>query len=257
MQICLPWRSKPTKGYFRIPILRLWLRQLKPSTQTRPYICLVGVCEDHVPFLLDLKQVETGSILVTSDPGCGKTNHLRILVESVISLNSPHEVQIAILTNHPEEWSDLTALPGFDQYLAGIFSWYESGSADLINDLVSLGEDRACGRHRGPTTLLIIDNLEHAFEADFEIQNGLHWLLEYGPLSQIRPMASMNAGLCPANDFWMDTFRTFLVGKIASDSLADSLGLAGLNSTKELIPNYEFRAFTGESWTKYYLPRCA
>jgi hypothetical protein len=219
-----------------------------------PKTCIVGLCSDHVPFLLDLTRAETGSLLVTSDPACGKTEHLRALAESAIRLNSPHEVQIAVITNDPDEWADLRDTPGYSRYFVGVYAWYEQGASDLVNYLVSLGEDRASGRHPGATVLLLVDDLSGVFTADFEIQNGMHWLLEYGPYSQIRPVASMDAQLCPPNPFWVDTFRTFLVGRIASDSLAESLGLSGVMSTKDLVPYAEFSAFTGETWTKYRLP---
>jgi len=219
-----------------------------------PKTCVVGLCADNVPFLLDLTRSETGSLLVTGDPACGKTEHLRIITESALRLNSPHEVQIAVITNDPDEWANLLETPGYQRYFIGVSAWYEQGASDLVNHLVSLGEDRATGRHPGSTILLIVDDLPGVFTADFEIQNGLHWLLEYGPYSNIRPIASMDAQLCPSNPFWVDTFRTFLIGKIASDSLAGSLGLSGVLTTKDLIPNHEFSAFTGQAWTKYSLP---
>jgi hypothetical protein len=219
-----------------------------------PQTCLVGLCEDNVPFLLDLTGSDTGSLLVTGDPSCGKTQHLKVIAESAICLNSPHEVQIAVITNDPDEWANLRETPGYARYFIGIFAWYEQGASDLVNQLVSLGEDRSSGRHPGATVLLLVDDLPGVFDADFEIQNGLHWLLEYGPCCHIRPVASMDAQLCPTNPFWVDTFRTFLVGRITSDSLAQSLGLCGVISTKELISNHEFSAFTGQAWTRYRLP---
>lgn len=219
-----------------------------------PQTCVVGLCEDNLPFLLDLTGSDTGSLLVTGDPSCGKTEHLKVLAESAIGLNSPHEVQIAVLTNDPDAWAGLRETPGYDRYFIGIFAWYEQGAGDLVNTLVSLGEDRSSGRHPGATVLLLVDHLPGVFEADFEIQNGLHWLLEYGSYSHIRPVASMDAQLCPSNPFWVDTFRTFLIGRIASDSLAQSLGLSGVMSTQNLISNHEFSAFTGQTWTRYRLP---
>jgi len=193
-------------------------------------------------------------LLVTGDPACGKTAHIKLIAESAICLNSPHEVQIAVITNNPEEWTHLRETPGYSRYFMGISAWYEQESSDMVNYLVSLGEDRSSGRHPGASVLLCVDGLAGVFNADFEIQNGLHWLLEYGPYSHIRPVASMEAQLCPTNSFWVDTFRTFLVGRIASDSLAQSLGLSDVLSTKDLISNHEFSAFTGQAWTKYRLP---
>ncbi len=127
----------------------------------------------------------------------------------------------------------LQKVPGYEKYFIEITAWYEQGANDLVNDLVSLGENRSSGRHPGATVLVILDDLPGVFNSDFEIQNGLHWLLENGAFSLIRPVASMDAQFSPANPFWIDAFRTFLVGKIASNSLAQSLGLTGMDSTKE------------------------
>jgi len=233
-----------------IPTLQELVEMVKPLP---PQSCLVGLCEDGIPFLLDLAKGETGSILVTGDINCEKVRQLQVMVESVIQLNSPHEVQVAVLTNDPERWSAFKQEPDLSPYFAGIYAWYEQGATDLINRLVSLGVDRSQGRHRGATILLIIDDLQGVFNADFETQNGLHWLLEYGVLSHIRSIASLDASQCIKNPFWIDAFRTFLVGRIESLSLVESLGYSQ-DSVANLIPGLEFIAYTGQSWLKYCLP---
>jgi len=219
-----------------------------------PQTCLIGTCADGVPFLLNLTGMETGSLLVTGDPGCGKTHHLQVMAESTIHINSPHEVQIAVITRDPDEWASLLKKPGYSRHFSGVYGWFEQGATDLINQLVTLGESRGSGRHPGATVLLLVDDLPDIFEADYEIQNGLHWLLENGLFSGIRVAASMDARFCPTNPFWVDTFRTFLIGKIESDATAQSLGLDGVGSTKDLMPQVEFSAYTGENWSKYRLP---
>jgi len=97
-----------------------------------PQTCVVGLCEDRIPFLLDLSQPETGSLLVTGDPACGKTAQLQLLVESVMQLNSPNEVKVGVLSRHPEDWTDQIEDPRYARHFLGIFSWYESDAADLV-----------------------------------------------------------------------------------------------------------------------------
>jgi hypothetical protein len=236
--------------HLQLPTVRELVQLVQPLP---PQSCLVGLCEDGIPFLLDLARSETGSLLVTGDSNCEKVQQLQVMVESVIQLNSPHEVQVAILTNDLERWSTFRDQPHYEPYISGIYAWYEQGATDLINRLVSLGVDRGQGRHRGATILLIIDDLQGIFNADFEIQNGLHWLLEYGAPAHIRPVACLDAAHCVINPFWIDAFRTFLVGRIESASLAESLGYSQELLTN-LIPGVEFIAYTGQSWLKYCIP---
>ena len=233
-----------------LPSLSNLIEMVQPAP---PKSCLVGMCEDGIPFMLDLTGSETGSILVTGDSGCGKTHQLQVMAESAMRMNLPHEVQICVLTGNPDEWEGYLRSHDDSRYIIGIYAWYEQGANDLINHLVALGESRSSGRHPGATVLFLIDDLTGVFEADFEIQNGLHWLLEYGPACGIRPIASIKAEHCPTNSFWVDAFRTFLVGRIESDSLAVSLGLEEGYSPKHLS-NLEFSAFTGQEWTKFRLP---
>jgi len=81
----------------------------------------------------------------------------------------------------------------------------------------------------------------------------LHWLLEYGAQTHIRSIASLDASQCVKNPFWIDAFRTFLVGRIESPSLADNLGYSQ-DLMESLSPGLDFIAYTGQTWLKYCLP---
>ena len=234
----------------RVPGIQELLESIQPLP---PQTCLVGLCEDGIPFLLDLARSETGALLVTGDPDCDRLAHLQVMVESLIQLNSPHEAQVAVLTGDLDRWSSFSGQPGFSSHLMGMHAWYEQGAADLINRLVALGVDRSQGRKRGPTILLVIDDLQGAFDTDFEMQNGLHWLLENGASNHIRTVASLDAPLCGKNPFWIDTIRTFLVGKTSTLSLVENLGCSP-DLVANLIPGFEYLAYTGQAWLKYRLP---
>ena len=216
--------------------------------------CLLGLCDDGAPFLFDLANRETGSLLLVGDAGAGKTHHLQTIVDSAVRLNAPHEVQIAVLTRDSDEWKALMKSPGYARYISGVYSWYEQGAINLIDQLVRLGENRNSGRHSGATVLLILDDLAGVFDASFETQNGLHWLLVDGPFSGIRPIASLDARLCPENPFWMDAFRTFLIGKVAASDSINSLGFSPEPETGSLVPGLEFCAFMGQQWMTYHVP---
>ncbi len=219
-----------------------------------PQSTLLGVCEDGAPFLLDLAGQETGALLITGDSGCGITRHLQATVAATILLNAPHEVQIAVLTRDPEKWKPLANMPGGRRHFSGIYAWYEQGAIDLIDQLINLADDRSSDRRTGATVLLVIDDLSGVFNAGFEAQNGLHRLLVDGPFSHIRPIASLDAQLCTPNPFWVDAFRTFLIGKVASGDTFKDLGFSLDPGALDLVDGLEFSAFTGQEWMKYRVP---
>ena len=221
---------------------------------TPPQTGMLGQCEDGAPFLLDLSGQETGSILLVGDPDSGKDHHLQTVVDSTIRLNAPHEVQVAVLTRNVDAWKPIAGMPGYSSHFSGIFAWYEQGAADLVHQLASLAEDRSSSRRSGATVLLVIDDLSGVFDADFETQNGLHWLLVDGPFSHIRPIASLDASLCSVNPFWVDTFRTFLIGKIEKGSALEEMGFSPEPDAMSLIPGLEYCAFMGQEWMKYRVP---
>ena len=65
---------------------------------------LLGRCNDGLPCLMTLTDPEIGAILIGGDAGCGKTHHLQVIVDSLLRTSAPHDMQIMILTHHPEEW---------------------------------------------------------------------------------------------------------------------------------------------------------
>jgi hypothetical protein len=216
--------------------------------------CLLGQCSDDAPFLFDLSNPETGSLLLVGDPGCGKTHHLQAVVESVIYLNAPHEVQVAVLTGDTTQWRVLVENPGHARYLMGVYSWYDQAAATLIEQLVHLGENRSNGRLNGPTVLLILDDLAGIFDATLETQNWLRWLLVDGPFTGIRPVGSLDSRMCADNPFWVDTFRTFLIGNVAVNDAIHGLGFNPEPEGTNLEAGLEFSAFTGQEWMTYRLP---
>jgi hypothetical protein len=246
-----PLFSFPKVKTHRVPTLGEVIAKIHPLP---PQSSVLGVCEDGIPFLLDLAGRETGSLLVTGDPDSEKTRQLQVIVESALRLNSPHEVQIAVLTRDPDEWLPFQKSPLFRRYFLGIHAWYEEDASNLVRRLVSLCEDRGNGRHPGANILLVMDGLENAFGADFEIQDGLHRLLDYGPSLKIRSFASLDAQYCSENPFWLNMFHTFLVGKISSEKTASELGFSYTPRSDAFLDNSEFNAFTGEDWLKYSLP---
>ena len=67
----------------------------------------LGVAFDGLPVLLNLHDHVPGPLLVTADPGAGKTALLQTVALAAGKMHQPEDVQFGVLTNHPDEWNGL------------------------------------------------------------------------------------------------------------------------------------------------------
>jgi hypothetical protein len=231
------------------------IAQVLDQNQPFPYqTVLIGDCQDGLPFLLDLNQPENGPVLVTGDAETGKTRQLQVMVESALRLYNPRQVQVAVITRWPGDWEDIligTARRKFCQTLTNL---YDRQFTDLVMELTGLAEDRRNGRRRGAQVLLVIDDLVGINDLDYEVQVNLHWLFEYGPQSGIWPLVSLEASRTQDMLYWIDVFRTRLLGRIDSITLAGDLAIYPGNRCTQLVPSLEFTAWMGSDWITYNLP---
>ena len=84
-----------------------------------PYEALfLGVAMDNLPVLLNLHDPIPGPILITADPGAGKTTMLQTIALAAGKMHQPQNLQFGVLTNHPDEWNGLEQIPNN----VGVFS---------------------------------------------------------------------------------------------------------------------------------------
>jgi hypothetical protein len=244
-------KVKSRQAIFDAPALLQVLQQSQPLPDKT---IVIGWCPDGLPFLFDLNQPDNGSVLVTGDPEAGSTRQLQVMVESAVRLYSPRQVQVAVISAWHADWEAI--LTGIDRskYCRSITNWYDRETFDLIADLVSLAEDRRNGRRCGAQVLLVIDGLNGIQDLDYTLQVNLHWLLEYGPQSGIWPVVSLDAGLSQDMKYWVDAFRTRLLGHINSQTLAQDLAIYDGNRCPQLVSSLEFTAWIGSEWITYLLP---
>ena len=226
------------------------LGTLEPIPQ---HAVLLGRCEDGLPFLLSLGDPELGAVLIGCEPGCGKTHHLQVLVDSAIQSHSPRSLQVAVLTLNPGEWDRLGDQPVAAKYLQGRAAWYDPQAEGMIASLIELAESRREGQRRGPDVLLVLDDLSALQDLSWEAQVNLRWLLEYGAQSGIWIVATVNAREAEGLRYWIDTFRTRIVGRGGDEASAKILAQQTAAPLKDLAPG-EFRAWTGTDWVRYSLP---
>jgi len=214
---------------------------------------LLGKCTDGLPFLMELGDPEMGAILIGCENGCGKTHQLQVMVDSAIRTNSPRKVQIAILTLNPDEWMGISNDPQQKKFLHGLYAWYDDRAERLIEELTELAETRRRGQPQGTDVLFILDDLNAVEDLSYEAQVNLRWLLEYGSQSGVWVVGSISASRAAGFGYWIETFRTRIIGRVPSTEQADLLASqpGALAADLELA---EFRVWTGEGWLTYALP---
>lgn len=214
---------------------------------------LLGQCDDKLPFLIELGDPELGAILVSCEKGAGKTHQLQVMVDSAALLNTPSQLQIAILTFKPEEWQTWQASPKQKKHLQGVFAWYDPWAESMLQSLVDLAEARREDQSLGADVLLILDDLNFVEDLSCEAQVNLHWLLEYGSQSGIWLVGTINAHQAKDFRYWVDPFRTRIIGQVKLLENHEILAMQQGPGTNKFEPAM-FRAWLGNTWCTYRLP---
>ena len=241
--------SRDERSYAKITV-----GKLLTSIKTFPrQSLLLGLCMDGLPFLMDLSDPITGSILITGDPGCGKTHHLQVAVDSAIRTNTPSELQVAVITHNPGEWRYLRESKQYKIYLQDILPWYDIRAETTIQRLTELADARRDGKQDGYKVLFILDDINFIEDLSYEAQVNLHWLLAYGAQSGVLLIASVKSSYANTLSYWLETFRTRILGRIHSTSNAKILANRSDSKVFNLEPP-NFRVWSGTEWMTYRLP---
>lgn len=243
-------KEKATQVQKDLTTVNALLGSLDPVPQ---HAILLGRCADGLPFLMSLGDPELGAILIGCEQGYGKTHHLQVLVDSAFQSHSPRNLQVAVLTLNPEEWTRLAGQPLAAKYMQGMAAWYDPQAEGLIASLTELAESRRDGQRRGPDVLLVLDDLPALQDLSWEAQVDLRWLLEYGSQSGIWIVATINAREAAELRYWIDIFRTRIVGRVGDEASAGILTQQAVAPLEGLTPG-EFKAWTGADWVGYTLP---
>lgn len=213
-----------------------------------PCSALMGVCEDGLPFLLDLADPSPGSILVIADEGSGKTSLLRAILTSASALNRPEQVSFTLLTPIPGEFETLSDLDN----CRAVLSAYDRTASELIVELSELTEQRKNMRNQGTVEILAIDDLAALVQNnDYEVNTRLRWLIAYGPQAAIWPIATIKTGqLWRIRDGIYEAFGTTFVGRTSSSQLPSGLG----STTMRLEIPGVFTAPLGDEWIRFWIP---
>lgn len=212
---------------------------------------LLGLCEDGLPFTLELNNPAPGSLLIAGDPGSGKQRLLHAILSSTSLLNEPRRALFSVISAHPQDYEDLE----HNANCQAIYSLEDWESEQLIHNLATMVEQRRRSSASGPAIVLAVDDLG-ALNKTWDVQTFAEFysLVRHGPRSRVWTIAALSSLDAPGVDErLLGAFRTRLIGRITAPELADYLsGLPGSGAT-ELQPGAQFCVLFGDEWTRFWI----
>ena len=206
----------------------------------------LGVAADGLPVLLNLHDPVPGPLLVAADAGAGKTALLQIVALAAGKMHQPDDVQFGVLTNHPDEWSGMEAIPNN----VGIFPLYNQSAEDFILSLASWAHGNKTSQQ---AVLLLLDDLEAALNLDFDARQNLRWLLLRGPARRVWPIITLNPNRMENILPWLDAFRTRVLGTMHDQKQIHQLNAVSAE-LESLHSGSHFTLQEGDHWLRFWLP---
>ncbi len=225
-----------------LPGLSEVLAEFSPFPRTAIFL---GLANDGLPVLLNLKDPLPGPILITGDRDSGKTLLLQTIARAVTQTHQPEEVEYLVLTDSPAEWDGPQAV-----HCRGVFS---TDNPDINRVLASLSARAHENKGGPPFSLLLIDNLE-ALVKSTNSNPDLRWLLLRGPARHIWPIVTLETESLVKVPSWLEAFRTRLFGHMESDRDASLISRLPDISFQILAAGYQFAMREGNAWIQFWIP---
>ena len=240
--------QQPRASAYELPSLEALLEQ---AGELSPYSIILGICEDGLPFLLDLTNPAPGALLITGDHQSGKTRLLKSILASATYLNPPDQVAFYLVAHYPWQYAELAET----DHCQGLQATNENTLGELIEELAQLVEDHRRSGPDGPAIILAIDALHACLQAiDARTFARLYWLIRHGPRSRVWTIANFDTQRAEQFDpRFLAAFRTRLVGSIADRKQAASISNDQRLDTRRIEKGYEFCVPYGEQWTHFWI----
>lgn len=207
----------------------------------------LGIASDGLPVLLNLHDPIPGPMLVIGDEGAGKTAFLRSIAHSVALTHNSTDVQFALLTNRPDEWSGLESTT----HIAGMFDVEHDGAQQLVNSLAAWAHSNKDSQQ---SVLLLVDDLESIAKWDMNALQYFRWLLLRGTARRVWPIITMNASRYGQVLSWIDIFRTRVFGQVANSRVAEALGADRAAALDRLETGRQFSLRENAGWLQFRIP---
>jgi len=208
---------------------------------------LLGIADDGLPVLLNLKNPVPGPILVIGGKASGKTDFLQFLANGSELLSEPGDTQFGVITQFPEEWEGMDALSNS----LGVWSAFHPSCDGFLSQLISWADVLPRSQQ---FVLLLIDDLDMFGSIDLKIRHKLQWLLKYGPEKHIWPVATVEPLRCDQLAFWTGYFHTQVFGQVDKVDRIEDFFHVGVFDVDKLVPGKEFAVRLLDDWLKFSLP---
>jgi hypothetical protein len=236
-------RARQVKPTPALPSLSQVLADFGPMPQEALFL---GVASDGLPVLLNLYDPIPGPVLITADPGAGKTGLLQTVALAAAKMHQPDDLQFGVLTNHPDEWNGMEDIPNN----VGIFPLYHQSAEDFILSLASWAHGNKTSQQ---SVLLLLDDLEAASNLDFDARQNLRWLLLRGPARRVWPIITLNPNRMENILPWLDAFRTRVFGTMQNQKQISQLDAVSAE-LESLNSGSHFTLQEGDHWLRFWLP---
>ena len=204
----------------------------------------VGIADDGLPVLFNLRSASPTPVLVAADAGAGKTRLLQTIARAAEFNNDPKDLQYAVLTEHPAEWAGLEHAP----HCQAILLFHHALTTGYLNSAASAADLAPSAQ-----LVLFIDGFE-ALASDADLRHATEILLESTPVN-VWPFVTLNTSIAQAAIPLLEAFKILLFGYMRD--LKGVRGLAGRSDTSgihELQPPSQFAVRQAESWLSFWLP---
>jgi hypothetical protein len=238
-----PSQADSPEGLLSLEALLERMGELPPDSM------ILGLCDDGLPFLVDLINPAPGSLLILGDEGSGKTRLLRAVLASAALQNPPGQVSFYLAASQPHLYSDL----GHLDHCRLVMYTDDASFGEVIQELAHVVESRRRDRFDGPAILLAIDDLAAALRSlgEFSVTL-LYWLIRHGPRARVWTLATFSSQHAEEIDQrFLAAFRSRLVGYMAEPALAASLTGDGDLATWELKKGEQFYLPYGQEWLRF------
>ncbi|HSL28880.1 MAG TPA: hypothetical protein VK900_06730 [Anaerolineales bacterium] len=208
----------------------------------------LGMASDGLPVLLNLHDPHPGPMLVTGDPGSGKTIFLQTITHALTQTHDARLLQYGVITNYPDEWTSLTATP----HRNGIFVVGNNDASEYINSLAAWAHSN---KNSKQCILMLVDDMESVALLDPPSVHNFRWLLLRGPARRVWPIVTLSAPRYGQVLAWLQNYRTRIFGRVANPRVAQALGAEKV-SLEQLEAGIQFSLPEREKWLRFWLPSC-
>lgn len=213
----------------------------------------LGYCEDGLPMLFDLTDPRTGPILILGDREAGKSNLVKVLLQSTVHSSTAQDFQYLLITSRPEEYTSLSETGKKSGHCLNSSGTFDQDASKQIIRMASMAEERYNNQQAAPAIIVVFDDLRFASGLDCDTRLNFEWLLKHGPPVQIWPVAVLPTLAALDMGRWTSHFRTRLIGKMP-EKAAHRLGIYDGLRSSQIVAGKQYGIHINDTWLRFWVP---